>query len=98
MGGQQLAKALYELSLFDVADSVALDHDYDVQQYKALLAQVAAQRTASKLVASGGAKVLEEQKSNDEQPQQQPAAVVSPSSVTNVCTFDLQHCGPPRNQ
>jgi len=90
-------QALYELSLFDAADAVAVDHDYDVQQYKALLANVAAQRAASKRPASSGVKEAEEQKTNDEQPtEQQATSTASPTStVTNVCTFDLKHCGPP---
>ena len=90
--------ALYELSLFDAADAVALDHEYTVQQYQALLATVAAQRTASKRPVSGGVKQAEEQKTNDEQQlQQESAAETTVPSVTNVCTYDLKQCGPPRS-
>jgi len=81
--------ALYELSLFDAADAVALDRDYDVQQYQALLATVAAQRTVNKRPATSGAVKEVEEKTNDEQR--------SPAAVTNVCTFDLKYCGPPRS-
>ena len=94
-----LLAALYELSIFDAADAVSVDHDYDIEQYKALLTKIAAQRAAgyrSRPVTSG-AKQIEEQKTNDEQTQPQSTAASSPgSSITNVCTFDLKHCGPPR--
>ena len=93
-----LLTALYELSLFDAADAVAVDREYDVQQYKALLATVAIQRAVNKRPVSSGVKEVEEQKTNDEQQQQQPDITASPGSpVTNVCTFDLHHCGPPRD-
>ena len=90
--------ALYELAVFDAADAVVLDQDYDVQQFKTLLAKVATDRTI-KRPATGTVKAAEEQKTNDEESQQQQSAITaSPdASTTNVCTFDLKHCGLPRS-
>ena len=91
--------ALYELSLFDAADSFALDREYDVGQYKAQLATAAAQRKerTRPATAASAVKEAEEQKTNDEQPAQQPVVIASPAqTVTNICSFDLKRCAPPR--